>query len=970
MIQAKCVTKYRDKNNEIIGYLLIDLNGNKIIFGKQTPEDIENPQRTIKVLKAAIDAKHINIVNLTLTSDNRLVDASEEDINKQLESISKVVQQQQQKTQPEVKLPDASKFILPGAKYTAGKFKTENKLLSALNIRAKYTGVNFVMTGVEDFMGYVCCDTWKMIVDKQKNPSIPLYFFKTVRDGKPDDKQFVVVLIRENDDADDKIAATMYGYDAKLDGDFDNKFSIAALNKKASTLTDKDILGFADRIIGALCGMKDCKPLDKVNKDILIGMANSFQINVNEPMTYEGKYAGLLFKDRDKDKALGAAYLENSPSNSGPCFATNSVILPLDKLTSSALYERIEAVCRNTYIDEFDRGNYVMTRRLVNSKIKDTGYEIIYNEARGRIQTFYIKDKTRNDIHRYAMFELSVYDSSAEITASGHFYICSKELPTSALPYINRSCMSSYTNGGYARIADCTYIFYECKDREKCESLRSDSYVGIDIYGNIWRGYKPIKNILGDDSLLNKRQREEDEQENKERLYWKQRLEQQRREELLAKFIYANNLETYTDRNGGFSSDNLKKIRKDYLEGKLIDESIKNVVSIESVLSRTMKRIVTDENGSKRDKDGKVLTKDVENCVGLVVKNCGERPIEITTVKGYQNHDVVYGDKLIINVGDTATLRLDEVALNTHTSFRDTGRKFRIADVVVYYDKPCENDESLERYLRKCQIRTFDGKRVAEVFPTINITEKTGEQVGGMEIVRIKAEYADRFWDYGNDAEQKAANRQMLLENQKEQTNKQESDAERRAARKKMQLEALRAAINEQESNTAKDIEVLNALVFGDKGSIVEVEKAVGVRGEPGYIPHRVAPMGVTVGYIIKNVSATHANIGVNAGGKAVELKYGETITLDKMDFISLLSRPEYGHNAANGRLRRLTAKDAEIAFNYTFVFDSGSVVDRIIQVGVKTEDGKWKLADEYKETLERFVISYREWKQKQKEQQ
>ena len=651
MIQAKCVTKYRDKNNEIIGYLLIDLNGNKIIFGKQTPEDIENPQRTIKVLKAAIDAKHINIVNLTLTSDNRLVDASEEDINKQLESISKVVQQQQ-KAQPEVKLPEASKFILPGAKYTAGKFKTENKILSALNIRAKYTGVNFVMTGVEDFMGYVCCDTWKMIVDKQKNPSIPLYFFKTVRDGKPDDRQFVVVLIRENDDADDKIAATMYGYDAKLDGDFDNKFSIAALNKKASTLTDKDILGFADRIIGALCGMKDCKPLDKVNKDILIGMANSFQINVNEPMTYEGKYAGLLFKDRDKDKALGAAYLENSPSNSGPCFATNSVILPLDKLTSSALYERIEAVCSSAYIDEFDRGNYVMTRRLVNSKIKGTGYEIIYNEARGRIQTFYIKDKTRNDIHRYAMFELSVYDCSAEIKAAGHFYICSKELPTSALPYINRSCMSSYTNGGYARIADCTYIFYECKDREKCESLRSDNYVGIDIYGNIWRGYKPIENILGDDSLLKKRKSEEEEQENKERLYWKQRIEQQRRDEFLTGFIYANNLETYADQNGGFSSDNLKKIRKSYLEGKLIDEHIKNIVSIESVLSRTVKRIVTDENGSRRDKDGKVITKDVENCVGLIVKNCGESPLPQCR-RGDRNHQSVGLHREAITINDT-----------------------------------------------------------------------------------------------------------------------------------------------------------------------------------------------------------------------------------------------------------------------------------------------------------------------------
>lgn len=69
MIQAKCIQKFRDKTGKIYGYRLIDLN--------QQTQDV-----TPENLKKAIIDRQINVINLTLTSDNRLVDSSE----KQLQS--------------------------------------------------------------------------------------------------------------------------------------------------------------------------------------------------------------------------------------------------------------------------------------------------------------------------------------------------------------------------------------------------------------------------------------------------------------------------------------------------------------------------------------------------------------------------------------------------------------------------------------------------------------------------------------------------------------------------------------------------------------------------------------------------------------------------------------------------------------------------------------------------------------------
>jgi hypothetical protein len=68
-IQTKCIQKFRDKQNKIYGYRLIDLNGHT---QDVTPEN----------LKRAISQGKVNVVNLTLTSNGRLIDTQE----KQLQS--------------------------------------------------------------------------------------------------------------------------------------------------------------------------------------------------------------------------------------------------------------------------------------------------------------------------------------------------------------------------------------------------------------------------------------------------------------------------------------------------------------------------------------------------------------------------------------------------------------------------------------------------------------------------------------------------------------------------------------------------------------------------------------------------------------------------------------------------------------------------------------------------------------------
>ena len=61
MIVCKCIEKFKDANGKIYGYKLQDINGGTI--------DV-----VPKELKEAIKSKQVEVINLTLTSDNRLID--------------------------------------------------------------------------------------------------------------------------------------------------------------------------------------------------------------------------------------------------------------------------------------------------------------------------------------------------------------------------------------------------------------------------------------------------------------------------------------------------------------------------------------------------------------------------------------------------------------------------------------------------------------------------------------------------------------------------------------------------------------------------------------------------------------------------------------------------------------------------------------------------------------------------------
>lgn len=72
MIQAKCIQKFKDFNGNIKCYVLMDIKGQTI-------------QMSVEELKRAIAQEQIYIINLTLTSDGRLVNkSSTEDVPKEV----------------------------------------------------------------------------------------------------------------------------------------------------------------------------------------------------------------------------------------------------------------------------------------------------------------------------------------------------------------------------------------------------------------------------------------------------------------------------------------------------------------------------------------------------------------------------------------------------------------------------------------------------------------------------------------------------------------------------------------------------------------------------------------------------------------------------------------------------------------------------------------------------------------------
>lgn len=100
MIICKCIEKNRDKRGNILSYVLLDTNGVTITIKS-------------KELKNAIVKGAVGVLNLTLTSDNRLVDGAntklQQSLKKKLTEASKKVQKKPAKKQPVTKKPAEQK---------------------------------------------------------------------------------------------------------------------------------------------------------------------------------------------------------------------------------------------------------------------------------------------------------------------------------------------------------------------------------------------------------------------------------------------------------------------------------------------------------------------------------------------------------------------------------------------------------------------------------------------------------------------------------------------------------------------------------------------------------------------------------------------------------------------------------------------------------------------------------------------
>ena len=76
MVQAKCIEKIRDKNNNIIGYKIVDKNKNAVAVKSDR-------------LKEVIRSGQLEVINLALTSDNRIIDKKPDIPSKSIPTHSK-----------------------------------------------------------------------------------------------------------------------------------------------------------------------------------------------------------------------------------------------------------------------------------------------------------------------------------------------------------------------------------------------------------------------------------------------------------------------------------------------------------------------------------------------------------------------------------------------------------------------------------------------------------------------------------------------------------------------------------------------------------------------------------------------------------------------------------------------------------------------------------------------------------------
>lgn len=117
MIVARSIQKFRDKNNNIIGYRLQDANGQI--------KDIDSAN-----LKQAIRNKSIHVINLKLTTDGKLIDSKDKTVN--IENKPKTVSNTENQTPNEkIQIPNEVTEVLKFINKNILDIKYKNGMLNS-----------------------------------------------------------------------------------------------------------------------------------------------------------------------------------------------------------------------------------------------------------------------------------------------------------------------------------------------------------------------------------------------------------------------------------------------------------------------------------------------------------------------------------------------------------------------------------------------------------------------------------------------------------------------------------------------------------------------------------------------------------------------------------------------------------------------------------------------------------------------
>ena len=168
-------------------------------------------------------------------------------------------------------------------------------------------------------------------------------------------------------------------------------------------------------------------------------------------------------------------------------------------------------------------------------------------------------------------------------------------------------------------------------------------------------------------------------------------------------------------------------------------------------------------------------------------------------------------------------------------------------------------------------------------------------------------------------------------------------------------------AIKEQLSTRSNDIEVVKALTFGEPKYIVRKDDAGNVTEKE--------PVPNVVGYQLRNISGepiacytTKCDLVDGVYQKTpvqITIAPGAVACLRKVDFVTLMSSPEFSFQAANGKLttRRFTGNNTQEELEaflekHNFLFANGVKVGDMIEQISTSVDGQNVVLPEYKDVF------------------